>query len=190
MCYTEEQIEKYLEILNNYNNASTNQAVEDADTNRKVKCWKCQSDRRDCFFVNSGYSICEDCGASNGHVLGCYDQKDYDRLQFRKKSIYQRKNHYEKKIDQVSKRLHLTEKQKYGLYNKLTEIDNRVMEILNKQFCRKRMISIFYLIKKFLEEMGGELSKASKLVYLKISPQTLENYEKWWKCFKSLNNAA
>ena len=52
MCYTEEQIEKYLEILNNYNNASTNQAVEDADTNKKVKCWKCQSDRRDCFFVN------------------------------------------------------------------------------------------------------------------------------------------
>ena len=69
-------------------------------------------------------------------------------------------------------------------------IDNHVMEILNKQFCRKRMISIFYLIKKILEEMGGELSKASKLVYLNISRQTLENYEKWWKCFKSLNNAA
>ena len=69
-------------------------------------------------------------------------------------------------------------------------IDNRVMEILNKKFCRKRMISIFYLIKKFLEEMRGESSKASKLVYLKISGQTLANYEKWWKCFKSLNNSA
>ena len=55
MCYTEEQIEKYLEILNNYNNASTNQAVEDG-----IRCWNCQSDRRDCFFVNSGYSICEE----------------------------------------------------------------------------------------------------------------------------------
>ena len=120
--------------------------------------------------------------------LGYYDQKDYDRLHFRKKSIYQRKYHYEKKIDQVSKRLHLTEEQKYELYNKLMTIDNHVMKILNKQFCRKRMISIFYLIKKFLEEMGGESSKASKLVYLKISGQTLENYEKWWKCFKSLNN--
>ena len=185
MCYTEEQIEKYLEILNNCNNASTNQAVEE---DRKVKCWNCQSDRRDCFFVNSGYSICEDCGVSNGHVLGYYDQKDYDRLHFRKKSLYQRKYHYEKKTDQVSKRLHLTEEQKCGLYNKLMTIDNHVMEILNKQFCRKRMISIFYLIKNFLEEMGSESSKASKLVYLKISRQTLENYEKWWKCFKSLNN--
>ena len=26
-----------------------------------------------------------------------------------------------------------------------------------------------------------------KLVYLKISLQTLENYEKWWDSYKSLN---
>ena len=185
MVYTNKQIEKYLEILNNYNNASgafTNQAVEDGE--RKVRCWNCQSD---CFFVNSGYNICDSCGASNGHVLGYYDQKDYDRLHFRKKSIYQRKYHYEKKIDQVSKRLHLTEDQKYCLYNKLMAIDNHFMEILNKQFCRKRMISIFYLIQKFVEEMGNE---KYKLVYLKISEQTLVNYEKWWNSYKSLNNSS
>ena len=41
------------------------------------------------------------------------------------------------------------------------------------------MISIYYLTKKILEEMGN---KRYKLVYLKISKQTLENYEKWWKC--------
>ena len=63
-------------------------------------------------------------------------------------------------------------------------IDKHVMEILNGQFCRKRMISIFYLIKKFLEEMGNE---KYKLVYLKISGQTPENYEKWWNSYKSLN---
>ena len=61
--------------------------------------------------------------------------------------------------------------------------DNNVMEILNKKYCRKRMISIFYLIKKNLEEMGCE---KYKLVYLKISPQTLENYEKWWNSYNSL----
>ena len=66
-------------------------------------------------------------------------------------------------------------------------IDKDKMEILNKRFCRKRMISIFYLIKKFLEEMGNG---KYKLIYLKISKQTLENYEKWWKCFKSLNNSS
>ena len=63
------------------------------------------------------------------------------------------------------------------------EIDNKVMEILNKQYCRKRMICVFYLIKKLLEEMGCE---KSSLVYLKISPRTLEAYEKWWDSYKSL----
>ena len=67
------------------------------------------------------------------------------------------------------------------------KIDNHVMEILNKKYGRKRMISIFYLIKKLLEEMGCE---KYELVYLKISPQTLDNYEKWWGSYKSLNNTS
>ena len=102
MVYTNEQIEKYLEISNNYKTTGE-------EENRRIGCWQCQID---CFLVNSGYKICAECGASNGHVLGYYDRKDYDRLHFRKKSIYQRTYHYEKKIDQVSKRLHLTEDQK------------------------------------------------------------------------------
>ena len=129
------------------------------------------------FLLNQVYNICDSCGTTNGHVFGYFDLKEYDRLHFRKTSIYQRKYHYEEKVDQVSRTLHLSEDQKYDLYNKLMNIDNHVMEILNNQFCRKRMISIFYLIKKFLEEMGCE---KSKLVYLKISMQTMENYEKWW----------
>ena len=60
------------------------------------------------------------------------------------------------------------------------------MEILNKEYNRKRMVSIEYLIKKLLDEMGGESRKASKLIYLKISPQTLDNYENWWYSYKSL----
>ena len=174
MCYTEEQIKQYLEILHNY----TKQTVE--EENRKIKCKNCHNSE---FFIHLGYNICDYCGTANGHVLGFYDVKDYDRLHFRKKSIYQRKYHYEKKVNQVSKRLNLTEDEKYCLYNKLMAIDNHVMEILNKQYCRKRMICIFYLIKKLLKEMGNE---KYKLVYLKISPQTLENYEKWWNSYKSL----
>ena len=64
------------------------------------------------------------------------------------------------------------------------KIDNYVMEILNKQYFRKRMISIEYLIKKILEEMGCE---KYKLIYLKISSQTLDIYEKWWNSYKDLN---
>ena len=179
MTYTEDQIKQYLEILHNY----TKQPVEEVDNSKKAKCCNCQNS--ECFTIDSGYKICDYCGVANGHVLGFYDVKDYDRLYFRKKSIYQRKYHYEKKVNQVSKRINLTDEQKYELYKKLMEIDNNVMEILNKKYCRKRMISIFYLIKKFLEEMRDE---KYKLVYLKISDQTLENYEKWWNSYKSLNN--
>ena len=39
------------------------------------------------------------------------------------------------------------------------------------------MININYLTKKILEDMGCE---KYKLIELKISPQTLEIYEKWW----------
>ena len=77
-------------------------------------------------------------------------------------------------------------KLKNELYSKLMEIDNHVMEILNKEYNRKRMISIVYLIKKLLDEMGGESNKASKLIYLNISPETLNNYENWWDSYKSL----
>ena len=175
MNYTEDQIKQYLDILHNY----TKQPVEEISI--KSKCCNCQNS--ECFTIDSGYKICDECGTAKGHVLGFYDVKDYERLYYRKKSIYQRKYHYEKKVNQVSRRLNLTDEQKYELYNKLMAIDNYVMKILNKQYCRKRMINIFYLIKKILEEMGCE---KYKLVYLKISPQTLEIYEKWWDSYKGL----
>ena len=60
-------------------------------------------------------------------------------------------------------------------------IDRDVMEVLNKCFCRKRMMSIYFLIKKFLQEMGY---KNCKVLDLKISDQTLEKYNKWWNYYK------
>ena len=59
----------------------------------KVRCKICQDDK---FFVKTGYNICEKCGMSRGHVLGFFDQKEYERFHFRQKSIYQQKYNYEK----------------------------------------------------------------------------------------------
>ena len=178
MSYSEDQIKNYLEILHNYTSKSKE------ETNLKAKCCACEN--RESFTIDCGYKICEECGVANGHVLGFYDNKDHERLHYRKKSVYQRKYYYEKKVNKISKSINLTNKQKNKLLVKLMKIDNNVMEILNKEYNRKRMISIEYLIKKLLDEMGGESSKASKLVYLKISPQTLDNYENWWDSYKSL----
>lgn len=51
---------------------------------------------------------------SNGHALGYYDQREYERFHFRQRSIYQRKYHYEKKIEDISNKfgLLLTEEEK------------------------------------------------------------------------------
>ena len=178
MSYSKDQIKKYQEILYNY---TSNPSEE---SNLKAKCSNCEN--RESFTIDYGYKICDECGVANGHVLGFYDIKECDRLFYRKKSVYQRKYYYEKKVNQVSKSIILTNKQKNKLLVKLMKIDNKTTEILNDLYSRKRMISIEYLIKKLLEEMGGESSKASKLVYLKISKQTLDNYENWWDSYKSL----
>ena len=95
--HSEEKIKKYLDILHNYGTQrrwdNNNNKTEES---KKPKCKNCQES--DCFSIYSGYKICESCGCLNGHVLGYYDKKDYDRLHFRKKSIYQRKYHYEKRL--------------------------------------------------------------------------------------------
>ena len=174
MTYTEAEIQKYFEIIQKYTKSPKK------ETDRKTKCWNCQETD---FEIDKGFKICENCGSQNEAVLGYFDKRDQDRLVFRKKSIYQRKYHYEKKVKQVSKRLKLSEDEKYDLYSKLLEIDNSVLEKLNKQFSRKRTINIMFLIKKMLEEMGIE---KHKLIDLNIGDQTLENYENWWKSYKSL----
>ena len=120
----------------------------------------------------------------NGHVLGYWDLKEYNRFHYRKKSIYQRRYHYEKKVNQISNRLNLNDDQKHELYNRLMNIDNNVIKKINKDFIRKRMINIFYIIKKLLEEMDCEKSSQ---IYLKISTKTLEYYEKWWESYKRLS---
>ena len=176
MSYTEEEIKKYLDILHNYNSQPIEKFSE------KAQCSNCSNSKF--FTIDSGYKICDECGVANSHVLGFYDVKDYDRLYYRKKSIYHRKYHYEKKVNQISKIINLTDEEKCELYERLIKIDKYIMEILNKQYFRKRLININYLTKKVLEEMGCE---KYKLINLKISPQTLDNYEKWWISYKDLD---
>ena len=176
MAYTEEEIKKYLDILRNYKGG-----VETTGPHRG--CSNCSN--TEFFTIDYGQKICNECGAANGHVLGLFDLKDLDRLHYRKKSIYHRKYHYEKKVNEISKKIKLNDEEKCELYDNITKINNHVMEILNKQYLRKRMININYLTKKILEEMGCE---KYKLIVFKISPQIFEIYEKWWDSYKGLES--
>ena len=174
MSYTEEEIKKYLNILSNYKKPIKQFTL-------KFKCKGCSN--TESFSSYLGYNMCNEFGTLNGHILGQFDLKDFDRLYYRKKSIYHRKYYYDKKVKNISKLINLTDEQKFELYNRLLKIDNYIMKILNNQYFRKRMININYVIKKILEEMGCENYKK---IEFKISPQILEIYDKWWESYKKL----
>ena len=168
---SEDQIKKYLEILHKYT-----KNISDEPKMQSPQCSNCENSES--FAIDFGYKICEECGSTNGHVLGYFDPKEYDRLHFRKKSIYQRKYYYEKKIKQIP---NLTGEEKDELYRKLMGIDEKVMKELNKKFNRKRMINVFYIINRMLEEMG-----IKNKIQLNISSQTREYYDRWWKTYLKL----
>ena len=157
MAYTKEQIEEFKEILDKYKKQLEEPLLKevsiyptcvnpDCITNQKGGFWGVQPPH---FYVESGFYMCESCDSSNGHALGYYDMKEYDRFYYRRKSIYQRKYHYENKVKDISKRISLTDDEEYCLYNKLMEIDQETITKINEHFNRKRMISVFYLIKNF-----------------------------------------
>ena len=150
MSYTEEEIKKYLNILSNYKKSLQQFKL-------KSKCKGCSN--TESFSSYAGYNMCNECGTLNGHILGQFDVKDFDRLYYRKKSIYHRKYYYDKKVKNISKLINLTDEQKFELYNRLLKIDNYIMKILNNQYFRKRMININYLIKKIWRKWDVKIIK-------------------------------
>ena len=154
MSYTEEEIKKYLNILSNYKKSLQQFKL-------KSKCKGCSN--TESFSSYSGYNMCNECGTLNGHILGQFDVKDFDRLYYRKKSIYHRKYYYDKKVKNISKLINLNDEKKCELYNRLLKIDNYIMEILNKQYFRKRMININYLIKKIWRKWDVKIIKILNL---------------------------
>ena len=186
MAYTKEQIEEYTEIFLKCKKQLEEPLLKEERIYTTCVNSNCITNQQEAqppnFYVESGFYMCESCDSSNGHVLGYYDMKEYDRFHYRRKSIYQRKYHYENKVKDISKRLALTDDEQYCLYNKLMEIEEKTIDEINEHFNRKRMISVFYLIKKLLEEIGCEKYKQ---IGLKLSKQTFANYEKWWEYYKN-----
>ena len=172
MSYREEEIKKYLNILSNYKKSIKQFTL-------KLKCKGCLN--TESFSLYLGYNMCNECGVLNGHILGNIELKDFDRLHYQKKSIYHRKYYFDKKVNNISKLIGLNNEEKFKLYEKLLEIDNNILKVVNKDFNRKRMININYIIKKILEEMGCQKSKN---INIKISPKILEIYVNWWKIIK------
>ena len=180
MVYTQEEIYKYLSIMeDNIKKNLDLPFINDVIEKRR----ECCSDPK--FIIWSGYRLCENCSTTSGHVLGYFDAKEYDRFHFQKKSIYQPKYYYEKKVSHISDIIDLSDEEKSLVYDKLIKIDEKMKKKINEDLGRKRLVNVFYLIKKILEEMGSDKSEE---ITLKIGKKTLNNYDKWWENYVKLRN--
>ena len=176
---TPQQIEEYRAILDDFKRKEEN-AVSLLRTCVNPYC----KQNGPSFFIESGFYLCEECDSCNGKALGYHDKKEYDRFYYRKKSIYQRKYHYENKVRDLPRRLLLTDEEQYRLFSKLMDINEHIISEIYARFNRKRMITVFYIIKKLLQEMGCEKYHQ---IGLTLSKQTFQSYEKWWKFYKEFD---
>ena len=99
MSYSEEEIEKYLNILESYKDTFNNTYLIFQDTiplktPEEVSCYNCDNTH----FINyNGYRYCNKCFHSIGHILGYNEITESDRCCFHQKSIYKRDYHYQNK---------------------------------------------------------------------------------------------
>ena len=152
-------------------------------TPEKVSCHNCDNTH---FIKYHGYSYCNKCFHSIGHILGYNEITESDRCCFRQKCVYKREYHYQNKIEEINKKynLEMTSDEKYELFLKLQKID-KVMEKINEKWKRKRLFNITYLIKKILSEYDN--STAEK-IELHLSEKILNFYDEWYDDFKKMKS--
>ena len=163
MTYSEEEIKKYLSILQNFKDGlDVYTPVRDKhippEIPQKVSCENCGNTH---FFKDHGFRYCNKCFYSLGRVF-IKDFTSQDHTHFQKKSIYKREYHYQNKIEEISKKCNLviTPEVYYKLRVDLQKIDH-VTDKNNEKWKRKRLINITYLIKRVLSEY--DKSEADKI---------------------------
>ena len=167
MQYSQQEIEEYTNILKKYSEP-------------KLKS-ECKHLLEDC---KPGFLVCILCGSIIQKIEHSPSFDDYQRCYFKKNSVYDRKYHFENKINSLIKTFDLDfdSKTLIKLYKILAEINNKeILKKLNSEFNRKRLIGVNFLIKKILENINPNLAEK---IEINISPNTLELYHKYWDKIK------
>ena len=182
MTYSEEEIKKYLSILQNFKDGlDVYFSVKDKhippQIPQKVSCENCGNTH---FFKDKGFRYCKKCFYSLRRVF-IKEFTSKDRCYFQEKSIYKKEYHYQKKIEEISKKFDLEIRPKvyYKLRLDFKKIDKVIVKI-NEKWKRKRLINITYLIKRVLSEY--DKSEADK-IQLNISEKTLNFYDEWYDSY-------
>ena len=150
MTYSEEEIQKYLSILQTFKDGlNVYSSVKDDNmcpkTPEKDSCENCGNTH---FFKDGGFRYCNKCFYLVGRVF-IKEVTFKNRCCFKQKCIYKREYHYQNKIEEINKKcaLEMTCNERYELLLKLQKID-KVIDKINEKWKRKRLINISYLIKR------------------------------------------
>ena len=135
MTYSEEEIKKYLSILQNFKDGlDVYTPVKDKHVPpkipQKVSCENCGNTH---FFKDIGFRYCNKCFYSVGRVF-IKDFTSKDHCHFQKKSIYKREYHYQNKIEEISKNFDLVIRPE--VYHKLKldlQTIDKVIEKINEK---------------------------------------------------------
>ena len=183
MSYSKEEIQKYLNILQNCKDglniiSPVKDELVPPKLPEEVSCENCGNTH---FFKDGGYRYCKKCFHSVGRVF-VKEITFKDRCCFRQKCIYKREYYYQNKIEEINKNfgLKMSTQEKFELLLKLQKID-KVMEKINEKWKRKRLINITYLIKRVLSEY--DKSRAEK-IQLHLSEKMLKFYDEWYDHFQ------
>ena len=183
MTYSEEEIQKYLSILQNFKDGlNVYSSVKDEhippETPEHISCENCGNTH---FFKDGGFRYCKKCFYSVGRVF-IKEVTFKDRCCFNQKCIYKREYHYQNKIEEINRKfgLKMSSQEKFELLLKLQKIDY-LMEKINEKWKRKRLINISYLIKRVLGEY--DKTRADK-IQLRLSEKILKFYDEWYDNFQ------
>ena len=107
MTYSEEEIQKYLNILQNYKDGLDVYTVREKHIPpkipQKVSCNNCGNTR---LFKDKGTLYCKKCFYSLGRVF-IKDFTTKGHHHFQEKSTYKREYHYQNKIEEINKKFDL-----------------------------------------------------------------------------------
>ena len=130
MSYSEEEIQKYLNILQSYKDgldiiSPMKDELVPPKLPEKLSYENCGNTH---FFKDGGYRYCKKCFHSVGRVF-IKKMTFKDRCCFRQKCIYKREYHYQNKIEEINRNfgLEMSSQEKFELLLKLQKID-KVME--------------------------------------------------------------
>ena len=176
MTYSEEEIQKYLNILQNYRDGlNIISPVKDEHIPPKTpERVSCENYGNTHFFKDGGFRYCKKCFYSVRRVF-IKEIGFKDRCCFRQKCIYKREYHYQNRIAEINRNfgLEMTGQEKFELLLKLQKTD-KVMEKIKEKWKRKRLINITYLFKRVLSEY--DKSRAEK-IKLHLSEKILKFYD-------------